>query len=172
MEDIEFDITLHTGELYAFTLRHTYYSISGVFSLVISFGSLVACLLNIGKFAVTTVAVLLFIASLFTIVQPLMLYAKCKVQVKKSQSINATLHYVLSQDGIAIRQQEQEAKVKWHDIRKAVYTNQGAYLYMSPVRAFIFPKRQCGGQYHAICQFISEQMEKPENGVPEEAQED
>lgn len=85
-----------------------------------------------------------FVAALFTIIQPLMLYAKCKMQIKRSENINAALHYILSEDGICVSQDGQEVQVKWYDIRKAVYAKKGVYLYMSPVRAFIFPEGQCG----------------------------
>lgn len=168
MKEIDFDITLRTKELFLFTLRHTYFSISGIFSLLISLGSLFLCLVNFRSFQTATIMALLFIAALFTIIQPLMLYVKCKTQIKKSDNINAALHYTLSEEGIAVRQGEQEADVKWYDIRKAVQAKNGLYLYMSPVRAFIFPKEQCGSQYETIRSAVLEQMEKHKNDVPEE----
>ncbi len=168
MKDIDFDVTLQTRELFSFTLRHTYYSISGVFSLFISFAALVTCLATLGSFSATTSLLLVFVAALFTIIQPLMLYAKCKMQIKRSENINAALHYILSEDGICVSQDGQEVQVKWYDIRKAVYAKKGVYLYMSPVRAFIFPEGQCGGKYNEICSFIRGQMEKYKDYVPEE----
>ena len=165
MEEIDFDITLRTKELFLFTLRHTYFSISGVFSLIISLGSLFICLV---EFQAATIMALLFIASLFTVIQPLMLYIKCRMQIKKSDNINSSLHYTLSDQGITVRQNEQEAAVKWYDIRKVVQAKQGLYLYMSPVRAFIFPKEQCGSQYENIRSAVLEQMEKHQDDLPEE----
>ena len=92
MKEIDFDITLRTKELFLFTLRHTYFSISGIFSLIISLGSLVVCLVQFRNFQAATVMALLFIAALFTIIQPLMLYVKCRAQIKKSDNINSSLH--------------------------------------------------------------------------------
>ena len=97
-----------------------------------------------------------------------MLYAKCKTQIKRSENINATLHYTLSEDGIHVSQEGQEVVVKWYDIRKAVYAKKGIYLYMSPVRAFIFPKGQCMEQYEKMCSLIAKQMKKYKDYVPEE----
>ncbi len=168
MKDIDFDVTLQTGELFSFTMRHTYCSISGIFSLFISFAALFACLATLGSFSLTTSLLLVFVASLFTVIQPLMLYAKCKMQIKRSENINAALHYTLSEDGICVSQDGQEVQVKWYDIRRAVYAKKGVYLYMSPVRAFIFPEGQCRGKYNEICAFIREQMEKYKDYVPEE----
>jgi len=168
MKEIDFDIRLRTSELFLFTLRHTYCSISGIFSLIISLGSLVVCLLGFRDFQTATIMALLFIAALFTIIQPLMLYVKCRTQIKKSDNINSSLHYTLSEEGITVRQNEQEAAVKWYDIRKAVHAKQALYLYMSPVRAFIFPKEQCGSQYETICSVVLEQMEKHKDDMPGE----
>ena len=162
-----FDITLRTKELFLFTLRHTYFSISGIFSLIISLGSLVVCLVQFRNFQAATVMALLFIATLFTIIQPLMLYVKCRAQIKKSDNINSSLHYTLSEEGITVRQNEQEAAVRWDDIRKVVQAKQGLYIYMSPVRAFIFPKEQCGSQYEVICSAVQGQMERHKDDMPE-----
>lgn len=168
MKEIDFDITLRSKELFLFTLRHTYFSISGIFSLVISLGSLIVCLLEFQNFQTATIMALLFIAALFTIIQPFMLYMKCRAQIKRSDNINTTLHYTLSEERIAVRQSDQEAAVRWSDIRKAVQAKQGLYLYMSPVRAFIFPKEQCGSQYETIRSVVLGQMEKHKNDMFEE----
>lgn len=168
MKEIEFDVTLQVNELFVFTMRHTYLSVSGMFSLFISLGCLVVCLTGVGQFAATTIAALLIIASLFTVIQPLMLYAKCKTQIKKSENINAPLHYTLSEEGITVRQDGQVAEVKWYDIRKVTQAKSGLYLYMSPVRAFIFPKSQCGSQYEVICSTVLKQVEKYKDYLPEE----
>lgn len=172
MKEIEFDVTLHVKDLFAFTMRHTYCSMSGVFSLFISGACLVAAVLGLGKYEMTTLCALFIIASLFTVIQPCMLFVKCKTQVKKSENINDTLHYVLSEDGITVRQAEQEASVKWYDIRKVVRTKRGIYLYMSPVRAFIFPKEQCADRYDAVCSIVSELVKKYKDYVPEEETEE
>lgn len=168
MKEIEFDVTLRAKELYFFTMRHTYCSISGVFSLIISLGSLGICLWEFQSFGKTTILALLFIASLFTVIQPVLLYIKCMMQVKKSKNINAPLHYTLAEEGITVRQAEQEAEVKWYEIRKMVLAKGGLYLYMSPVRAFIFPKGQCGSQYMEICNTVKKQLDKYKDDIPEE----
>lgn len=168
MKSIEFNVKLQTKDLYGFTMRHTYVSFSGIFSLLISFSCLVICLVNFRKLGVSTIGVLLIVAALFTIVQPGMLYIKCMSQVRKSKDIKDTLTYVLSEDGITVRQGEEEAQVKWYQIRKAVNGGKGIYVYMSPVRAFIFPKEQCGEQYGEIVKMIQDMTKKFKDYIPED----
>ena len=43
MTELNFDAKLSAGELYAFSMRHTYRSMSGIFGLIISFASLIIC---------------------------------------------------------------------------------------------------------------------------------
>lgn len=168
MKEVHFDVTLQTKDLFRFTMRHTYFSISGIFSLLISFGSLIACAATIGKYAASTTVVLLVIGLLFTVVQPCMLYMKCSVQIKKSENVNAALHYTLSDDGITVQQGEQKAQVHWYEIRKQILTKQAVYLYMSPVRAFIFPKDQCSERFQDIVTMTAELVEKYKDYEPEE----
>ena len=160
MKKIEFDVELHTAELYCFTMRHTYYSFSGIFSILFSLVCLVIAIIKWSTMQPMTIGALLVIASLFTIVQPVMLWAKCRMQMKQNKNINTKLHYIVEEDGITVQQNDQEAVVKWYEVQKAVKTKKAIYLYMSVVRAFIFPVEQCNGQFEALLQMITQQMEK------------
>lgn len=169
-ESISFDITLTAKDLYLFTMRHTYVSLSGGFSLLISFGALALAVLRFGKMPMSSTAVLILVAVLFTIIQPILLYAKCMTQIKQSKDINATLHYTVSEEGIFVEQNEDLVRIKWYEIRKAVYCKHGIYIYMSPVRAFIFPKEQCKEQFAQIQNIIKEQIERYKDYEPEDGE--
>ena len=87
-----------------------------------------------------------------------MLYGKSAAQAKQNKDINASLHYTLSEEQITVSQGEQEACVKWYDVRKCIYTAKALYLYMSPVRAFIFPADQCGDSFEQIRACVEERL--------------
>ena len=167
MKEIEFDVELTAGELYAFLMRHTYTGISGIFGLIISIGSLLICGVRFSSLDNTARIALIIIGCLFTIVQPIMLYSKAKAQVRLNKNINASLHYRVSGEGITVTQGEQEAFVKWQEVRKKVTTSKAVYLYMSPTRAFIFPQRQCQEEYDRLCRTITQQMEKQKEDAEE-----
>ncbi|HBA96670.1 MAG TPA: hypothetical protein DCZ23_01040 [Lachnospiraceae bacterium] len=168
MKEIEFDIRLTTSELYAFSMRHAYSGLSGIAGLVISFGSLVICALDFKHMQTTSFIALIVIGLLFTVIQPVMLYGKARVQVKRNENINGSLHYKLSEKGIEISQGEQTASVKWHEVRKRKMAKNAIYLYMSPIRAFIFPKSQCNGYFDDAAALIKDMMDKYKNYEPEE----
>lgn len=171
MKEIHFDVELTASELYAFSMRHTYCSVSGVVGLLISLGSLVICAVRFPHLDMVTRVALIIIGLLFTVIQPLMLYSKAKAQSRKNKNINSMLHYSLSQDGIEVSQQEQQAQVRWYEVQRKVQTKGAVYLYMSPVRAFIFPKTQCGEQYEAVQSMITAMMDKYRNYDPETQEE-
>ena len=90
---------------------------------------------------------------------------------EKNKSINAKLHYNISDNGITVSQGEQEADVKWYDIRKTVIVKDAVYVYMSPVRAFIFTKKQCGDDFGSLVGFIQEKVKQYKDYEPEETEE-
>lgn len=169
MTELNFDAKLSAGELYAFSLRHTYKSMSGIFGLIISFSSLIICAVRFKYLDKTAIMALIIIGLIFTVIQPVMLWSKAKSQVKKNKSINARLNYTVNDDGITVLQGEQKAVVKWHEIRKIVVEKDAIYLYMSPVRAFIFTKRQCGDNFLKLESFIQEKVEQYKDYEPEES---
>lgn len=81
------------------------------------------------------------------------------------------LHYNISDNGITVSQGEQEADVKWYDIRKTVIVKDAVYVYMSPVRAFIFTKKQCGDDFGSLVGFIQEKVKQYKDYEPEETEE-
>lgn len=172
MKEIEFDVELTVKDLYAFSMRHAYVGVSGIFGLLISLGSWILLIVQFSGLDMSARVVLFVIGCLFTIVQPIMLYSKARTQIRRNQNINSVLHYRLTEEGITISQGEQEASVKWYEVRKRVVTKSAMYLYMSPVRAFIFPKEQCGELFQSICETVTEQIRKYQNYEPEFVEED
>ncbi len=171
MKEIEFDVELTAGELYRFTMRHTYVSLSGIFGLLISAAGIACLVLRFDTLDGTARLLFAILGLLFTVVQPVMLFFKTKAQVRKNKNINASLHYCLGEEGIRISRGEEEVRVKWHEVRKKVLSGRNLYLYMSPVRAFIFPERQCGGQFDALVELTSAMMEKYRDHIPEQEEE-
>ena len=88
MTEFNFDAKLSAAELYAFSMRHTYKSMSGIFGLIISFGSLIICAVRYKYLDKTAIMALIIIGLIFTVIQPLMLWSKANAQVKKNKSIN------------------------------------------------------------------------------------
>ena len=173
MREITFEVELTAKDLYWFSMRHSYHSFSGIFGLVLSLFCLGYLAVQYQMLSSMGRGVLLVLGLLFTVVQPFLLWSKAKAQVRQNKNINSCLHYTLSQTGIAVSQGEQNVVIPWSEVRKKVVWKNNIYVYLSPVRAFIFPADQCKEQSEEILRMITCGMEGAakgaESAVPEEA---
>lgn len=170
MKEIVFRVELTAKDLYRFSMHHMYTGLSGIFGVIFSLGCWIFLGVRYSALDVSAKVVLFVLGLLFTVIQPAMLYMKARTQVKRNKNVNACLQYKMSEDGIMITQGDQSASVKWYEVRKKVISGESIYLYMSPIRAFIFPKSQCGDDYNTINKMITEKMRKYKDYEPEENQ--
>ena len=163
-KEVEADILLTVPELYSFNLRHTYTNPSGIIGLLISIGAILLLVYNFENYESMMALALLIIGLSFTVLEPILLFRKVKRQIKRTGSFARPLHYKINEEGIWVSQNEEMVLVEWPEVRKLVETKKAVYLYMSPVRAFIFPARQCGGQHKQLAAIARECMAKVRSG--------
>ena len=100
----------------------------------------------------------LFVCRNFSDRKPLHLKARAAEQVMRSPMFQKPISYELNEEGIRISQDEQSVLNEWGDFRKAVSTGQSVIIYVTKVRALIFPRESLGEQYAAAVQMISTHM--------------
>lgn len=161
---VEVDISLTVADLYRFSMRHNYTHASGLLGLLLSLGALVFLFLNFKDFDSMAVLTLLIIGLSFTVIQPIMLYQKAHRQIKRTGSFAKPLHYTVNIEGIRVSQNEQVVIIEWPEVRKLVAAKKAIYIYMSPIRAFIFPVNQCDGQEKKLKDIVEECMAKVRSG--------
>lgn len=155
---VKFEVKMTDKIMYDFLLYHTYTHVSGLLGAVIGVISLgMGMKYMITGNAVSAMPAFLF-AILFLIVTPVSLKGRAKTQVQKTKMFQKPLEYEMTEEGITVRQEELEVKNKWEDFSKAVSTNRAVILYVTRMRAFIFPKESMGEQYEAAVKMISTHM--------------
>ena len=95
---------------------------------------------------------------MFLIVNPINLKNRAKAQVKHSEMFQKPLEYEFTEEGIIVRQDGLEATSAWGEFEKAINTNQSIVLYITRMRALIFPKKSMGEEYEAIVKMIHTHM--------------
>ena len=147
---VEVTVKITAGDLYDYMLMHTYNGASGIL------GSAFGAVLVVYAFA-TRQWLFVILGIVLLLYLPWTLFIK-----SRRQSLNPTfqepLHYVLDEEGLTVSQGEEEAKMLWGDLHKAVSTNKSIILYTSPVNATIFPKRDMGEKKAAVIEMISTHM--------------
>lgn len=152
---IEIDVKLDQRSLNRFLIYHNYVRVSGIIGLVLSIAALAALCLKWGMWTNMQRGLLVVLALLFTVLQPLMLVSKGKKQLAMEE-FQIPFHYCFDDTGVTISQKDQTQSFSWEDIRKIVFRKDAVYVYMSTVSAFVVPQEQCGGQFEQLVQLIRE----------------
>lgn len=151
--EIEVDVKLDPRSLNRFLIYHNYIRVSGIIGLVLSVAALLALCLKWGMWTPTQRGLLVVLALLFTVLQPLMLLSKGKKQLAMEE-FQIPFHYCFNDDGVTISQKDQSQSFAWKEIRKTVFRRDAVYVYMSTVSAFVIPKEQCEGKFEELVQLI------------------
>lgn len=139
---VEFDIQIGSKDLFNFMLRHNYASLQGILGVMISLAALIYMIADRENMYPAKLIALIVIALLFTVVNPLMLRFKAVQQVKRNKTFAIPIHYALTEAHLVISQKEEQVEIPWDSILKVKDTGRSYVVYVSRIRAFIWPKAQ------------------------------
>lgn len=140
VKEIKFSYQTKVSDMYRFLMQYSYGGFRGIINLVISIGALVLLFTGADGGNAFNKVLLILIAALFTVIEPIILYYKAARQVKLTPMFQQPLDYVINEQGIQVRLNEEEMVLVWEDIYKIVETKKDFYFYMSLNRAHILPK--------------------------------
>ena len=146
---VKFEVKMTDKIMYDFLLYHTYTHMSGLLGAmigVLALGMGINYMLSGDSMAAMPAFIL---AALFLV---------AKTQVQRTKMFQKPLEYELSEEGVTVRQGELEVTNKWEDFSKAVSTNRAVILYVTRMRALIFPRESMEEQYEAAVKMISTHM--------------
>ena len=149
---VEFDVTVKSGDLYDYMMRHTYYSMAGILGNGVGAIMVVAGAMK-GQWLFVILGMVLLVYLPYT------LWIKSKQQMLANPAFENPLHYVLNEEGITVSQGDEIQTQKWEDMYKAVSTNRSIIVYTGKVNACIFPKRDLQDKTVHVIQVISTHME-------------
>ena len=144
----EFSVNITKKDLFAFLMSNTYKKFTGVMWIVFSIVCVGIAIYTWGDVKIWNSIILIFAASFYTIINPILLYSKAKRQIKNNDYFNNTLMYAIDEKGIEVVQGEDKVSVKWDEIWKAVKCGSIVAVYITTIRAFILPIRCMGDKYN------------------------
>ncbi len=151
---LELKTKLTSKVLFNYMLHHNYTSFAGIF------GTFVGILLLVAFFNNPTIGLLyLFMGLIVLTFMPIEMWFRAKRQVKKNPSICEPFHYIFSEEGIEVRQGEQMEKLSWDAFYKASNVAGAIVIYITPQRAYIFPKQDVGEKLTLLTEMISTHMD-------------
>lgn len=155
---VKFDVKMTEKAMYDFMLHTTYTSLNGIMGVILGGITLYLGIRQTMNGVYPAAATFFLIAIFFLVGTPLNMKAKSSEQVKKSPMFQKPITYELTEEGVQISQEDQSTLNEWGNFQKAVSTDTSIILYVTKVRALIFPKKALGEQYAAAVKMISTHM--------------
>lgn len=159
-KEIKLRIQIQSKDMHHFLVQQNYRSFSGIFGVLCSLAALVFLLLTYSSNTQSKNVILILIAALFLIIQPLQLKLVSVQKVQAVPTFKEPLEYTLYDQGVKIQQKEEEAQITWEDVRKVRETSKSIFIYTSPVSAFILPKEQYQEQLKPVKDIIKEHVKE------------
>ncbi len=155
---VKFSVKMTDKYMYDFMLYHNYTHASGLMTAIAGALCLAVFVTKVTDGDIQSAAIWLICAILFLVINPRSMKSQAKMQVKNTPMFQKPLEYELTEEGIIVKQDEQEMMNPWSEVTKAVSTNQSVLLYIGRVRALIFPKECMGEQYEEAMKMIHTHM--------------
>lgn len=138
-KEINITASVTASDLFHFLLYHNYAKVIGVVGFLFSTACLIGAVISFGKVQTYSTLLLLLIGSMFTIYQPIALYAKA-VKQAKHPVMQKPMKYSFGEKGITVSQEDNCAAVSWDELWKIVARKRALYIFTDPIRANIIPK--------------------------------
>ena len=145
-KEVKFSVQMKTVYMFDFLYWHSYHGITGIINYALSFAGIAALLAGFGKGNTMVTVMLVALASLFTVINPLLLLYKAARQVKKSPMFAKPLHYKFDTRGFSISQESNSDSAEWNTVVLVRETGKSIILYMGAANALILPKQEIGNQ--------------------------
>ena len=160
-KEVKFSVQMKTIYMFDFLYWHSYHGITGVINYALSLAGVAALLAGFGKGNTVVTIMLVALALLFTVINPLSLLYKAARQVKKSPMFAKLLHYKFDTRGFSISQDNNSDSAEWKTVILIRETGKSIILYMGAANALVLPKKEIGNQLadlkKLICTALPEQ---------------
>lgn len=137
---------MKTVYMFDFLYWHSYHGITGIINYALSLSGVVALAAGFGKGNTTVTVMLIALASLFTVINPLLLLSKASKQIKRTPMFAKPLHYKFDTRGFSVSQENSSDSAEWNSVMLLRETNKSIILYLGAANALILPKKEIGNQ--------------------------
>lgn len=139
------EVSITGKDMFDYNFYHNYRQFSGILSFLLGVLMLVLCVMSAGEGAnISYVLITGFLGVYFTFMTPVRILFKSYQQVQLTPTFKKPISYTVTEEELIIEQDGVKGAIPMDDIVKAVDTGKSIILYVSRVRAYIFPKRELG----------------------------
>lgn len=144
--EIKFSVQMKTSYMFDFLYWHSYHGLTGIVNYAISMVGVAALIAGFGKNNTVVTVMLVALALLFTVINPLSLLYKAARQVKKAPMFQNPLYYQFDANGFSVSQDSSTDSAKWDSVVLLRETGKSIILYLGAANALVLPKAEIGSQ--------------------------
>lgn len=151
---VQVSIQVEVMDLFFFMLQHTYRSIAGICGVLFSVAAFFVLLWTWGTVNVSYMVLLAICSTLFTVINPIMLFIKSAKQVALNPVMKTPIIYLFGEKGFVMKQGKEEASAEYRSLYRVRNTKHYIYLYGTGNRANIISKKQLGAQAQKVAKLV------------------
>lgn len=144
---VTFNVKLTAKEMYSFLLNNAYRKPMGVIMFLFGIVCFVIVGITWGNMDARSTVLLIVLASLYTIVQPIMLWRNAKRAIAKNPVYAGELTYCFDDTGVTVSQGENTTHKPWEELWKACDYGKIVVIYIAVNNGIILPKEAIGDSY-------------------------
>lgn len=153
-KEVKFSVQMKTSYMFDFLYWHSYHGITGVINYALSFAGVAALIAGFGKGNTPVTILLVALALLFTVINPLLLLYKAAGQIKRTPMFAKPLYYKFDTRGFSISQDSSSDSAEWNTVILLRETGKSIILYMGAANALVLPKKEIGDQLAELKKLI------------------
>lgn len=158
--EVSFDVDINAKDMYKFLMNSIYRKPIGIIWVLFSLVVVGVTVYTWGDVEYLHSALMILMASFYTVINPVMLYVKARRQIKRNGAFQNTLHYTVDGEGIRISQGDENAETAWENMWRAVRYGSQVVVYADASSAFIWPVRCMEDSYDRIVDIMHENMKE------------
>lgn len=151
---ISFKVKLTNKEMFSFLMNNAYRKPMGVILFLFGIGCFVVAALTFRDMGIRSTLLLILLGSLYTIIQPIMLWRNACRQIRKNPVYQDELSYSFDDKGITVSQGENVTSKTWEECYKAVDYGKIVVIYIVVNNGIILPKAAIGEQYEEFAKLV------------------
>ena len=155
---VKVNVDMKEEYMVEFLLHHTYTHSSGIIGIIVGVLAVAMGISTLSQGEIQASWPMFLIAVLFLIVTPATTVKRAKQQVRNSEMFKNTIEYEFTEVGVTARQGKTAATNEWGEFIKAIETRKSVILYVSRLRAIIFPKACMGEKRDEVVKMIRAHM--------------
>ena len=150
---VKFEVKINDKHILDFLLYHGRTRLSGYIGTILAIVTLTLGIIDVANGNPAASLTWFAFAGIIMIFPRTQLKKKAKNQAQLDM-FQKSLEYEFSKEGITARQESVVVTNAWDSIQKVVSTKKCIFVYMSRVRAIIFPKEAMGDKYDEVVGMI------------------